>query len=68
MRMVYCNDAWHHGGRAALAMYLAIAVGVCGLFTGITGSRCDDAFLTSVSVSVGVLLGECPKWFPWCMV
>jgi hypothetical protein len=49
-------------------MYLAIIVGVCGLSTGITDSRCDDAFLSSVSVSVGVLLGECPKWFPWCMV
>lgn len=67
MRIVHANAVWRHGSRAALAMYLAIVVGVCGLSPVATDTRYDDALVTSVSANVGVLLGNCPKWLPWCI-
>lgn len=56
-----------HRGRTALAVYLAIAIGVCGLSTGSTGARYDDALATPAPASISILLGTCPKWLPWCI-
>lgn len=67
MRIVRGVAIHNHDSRAALAMCLAIAVGVCGLSTGITGARYDDALATPAPASISVLLGTCPKWLPWCV-
>lgn len=67
MRIVRGVAIRNHDNRAALAMWLAIAVGVCGLSRGITGAQYDDALAAPAPASIGVLLGECPKWLPWCI-
>lgn len=67
MRIVRGVAIRNHDSRAALAMCLAIAVGVCGLSAGITGARYDDALATPAPASISVLLGTCPKWLPWCV-
>lgn len=61
MRIVRGVAIRNHDSRAALAMCLAIAVGVCGLSMGITGARYDDALATPAPASISVLVGDMPQ-------
>ncbi|KFI99471.1 hypothetical protein BPORC_2047 [Bifidobacterium porcinum] len=52
-------------GFARFLVLLAIT-GV--ITTGMRGTQSDRMVVTSVSMSVVALLGDCPKWLPWCVV
>lgn len=59
--------------RAESARFL-VAVAIMGVTVtgtvppGVAETRFASSVVTSVSMSVEALLGDCPKWLPWCVV
>ena len=51
-------------GRRFLVLLAIMGV----ITTGMRGTQSDRMVVTSVSMSVEALLGDCPKWLPWCVV
>ena len=65
----------HHGRydvveafRAGFARFLVLLAIMGVITTGMRGMQSDRMVVTSVSMSVEALLGDCPKWLPWCVV
>ena len=65
----------HHGRydaveafRAVFARFLVLLAIMGVITTGMRGTQSDRMVVTSVSMSVEALLGDCPKWLPWCVV
>lgn len=65
----------HHGRynaveafRAGFARFLVLLAIMGVITTGMRGTQSDCVVVASVSMSVEALLGDCPKWLPWCVV
>lgn len=54
--------------RAGFARFLVLLAIMGVITTGMRGTQSDRMVVTSVSMSVEALLGDCPKWLPWCVV
>lgn len=53
---------------AGFARFLVLLAIMGVITTGMRGTQSDRMVVTSVSMSVEALLGDCPKWLPWCVV